>query len=158
MPEGWRVIPNEPTRESGQSWVYRVCNTRDETTTFALKRLKNVKRRHRFQREVETMTRLADIGLPVPPVVAQDLTAEHPWFVMPWYSDGSLEDMISNEEREQDAMQRLRVADLVAAALQQLHTADVPIVISNQPMCFAQTVALFSQISVYVLRWTPISD
>jgi tRNA A-37 threonylcarbamoyl transferase component Bud32 len=123
MPEGWRVVPNEPTRESGQSWVYRVRSMRDETATFALKRLKNVKRRHRFQREVEAMMRLAGMGLPVPPVIAQDLTAEHPWFVMPWYPDGSLEDMISNEER--DTMQRLRVADSVAAALQQLHSADV---------------------------------
>jgi hypothetical protein len=42
MPEGWRVVPNEPTRESGQSWVYRVRSMRDETATFALKRLKNV--------------------------------------------------------------------------------------------------------------------
>jgi serine/threonine protein kinase len=123
MPEGWRVVPNEPTRESGQSWVYRVRSMRDETATFALKRLKNVKRRHRFQPEVETMMRLAGIGLPVPPVIAQDLTAEHPWFVMPWYPDGSLEDMISNEGR--DTMHRLRVADSVAAALQQLHSADV---------------------------------
>jgi tRNA A-37 threonylcarbamoyl transferase component Bud32 len=108
--------------ESGQAWVYRVRRS-DVQGIFALKRLKNTKRRARFEREVQTMDRLASSGLPVPAIVASDLTTDRPWFVMPWYDAGSLQEIIESGDVPHE--ERLHLVHAVAVALASLHAAGV---------------------------------
>ena len=89
LPRGWHSTGE--THQSGQAWVYRV-NRRNDPREYALKRLKNPGRRNRFVREVETMTRLRAAGLAVvPEIVEAELEGDQPYFVMPWYADGSLQ-------------------------------------------------------------------
>jgi hypothetical protein len=57
-------------------------------------------------REVETMIRLREGGIEVIlPVIAHDQTEDHPYFVMPWYEAGSLEEAI---RRRNTALRRRR--------------------------------------------------
>ena len=91
LPEGWVIASWQA--ESGQAWVYRVHRLGEVSgRLYALKRLKNPRRRERFRREVEAMRRLRnEHGVAVPEIVAADLEVERPWFVMSWYGGGSLE-------------------------------------------------------------------
>lgn len=94
LPDQWRTDGWQT--ESGQTWVHRV-RYRDERSAvpYALKILKNPARRERFAREVRTMQSLAKVqGASVPEIVDHDLQADRPWFAMPWYSEGSLQDVI----------------------------------------------------------------
>lgn len=94
LPEGWAIAGWQA--ESGQAWIYRVQRVGEVGgRQYALKRLKNPMRRERFVREVEAMRRLhGEHGAAVPEIMAADLEAERPWFVMPWYSGGSLENAV----------------------------------------------------------------
>jgi len=122
LPSPWRQVGGSAVSESGQAWVYQV-RADDAERTFALKRLKNLKRRDRFEREVQTMQELANSGLPVPAIVSSDLRCERPWFVMPWYSGGSLQDTIDSGVIPLE--ERLRLVKTTADALASLHFAKV---------------------------------
>src|SRR3954451_17477503 len=107
LPDGWE--PAGPVTESGQAWVYQVRRTA-RSGFFALKRLKNPRRRGRFVREVETMSRLRADGLTcLPEIVERDLADERPYFVMPWYSGGSLQHYLETRESLEDPARALRL-------------------------------------------------
>lgn len=123
LPAGWRALDGRKEISSGQATVYPVTRTGD-SATYALKRLNNPKRSGRFKREVETMSGLAEAGLPVPPIVARDLEVEKPWFVMPWFERGHL---ISarNADGTVDHLETLRRLIELANAIQGIHAAGL---------------------------------
>jgi len=91
LPNPWRPVSPPISYVTGQAWVDKVIR-RDQPGYFALKRLKNLARRGRFVREVETASRLSEAGLPVANIVEAGLDHERPYFVMPWIDGGTLED------------------------------------------------------------------
>jgi serine/threonine protein kinase len=96
LPSPWRHHgDNVQPRESGQAFVFKVCRP-DDTASYALKRLKNADRRARFEREIEAMRAVNADGLDiVPTVVDAGVDSKgRPYYVMPWYDDGSLDDAI----------------------------------------------------------------
>ncbi|SEF14413.1 serine/threonine protein kinase [Jiangella alba] len=121
LPKHWPRVAGGALNESGQAWVYEVSRRGEAGRSYALKRLKNPARRERFRREVETMARLADHALPVPPIVDQDLAIERPWFVMPWYTEGSLQKFVGPEAEALGVKDGIDLVRDVAAALRALH-------------------------------------
>src|ERR1700693_5997055 len=99
LPSGWQLATGGQQAEGGQAHVFRVTRANDERV-YALKRLKNhanPERLARFGREVQTMRELRRAGLNViPEVVHASLDDRPPWFVMPWFSAGSLQDAIDS--------------------------------------------------------------
>ncbi len=92
----------------------------------ALKRLKNPNRRERFTREVRTMERLVlEHNVAVPPIVARDLEVDRPWFVMPWYPRGSLEEAVTDARFSSDASGGIKVVVELAEILRDVHAAGV---------------------------------
>jgi len=127
LPTGWRVVLGTTPHESGQSFVYQVRRRGDESI-FALKRLKNTRRRERrerFAREVAEMIRLHDAGLALPPVVAHDLEGKGPYFVMPWYERGSLQSRVDEQVFVDRPLDGLDLLIRMATELQKLHDAGV---------------------------------
>lgn len=116
LPKGWTLVAGAAAFESGQAWVYQVTRGTDGAS-YALKRLKNRNRSERFRREIETMKWLSSQDLPVPPVIADDLEAERPWFAMPWYQQGSLDRVVRVVSRD-DVLYRL---ELVTASQRASH-------------------------------------
>lgn len=123
LPKGWTLVAGAAAFESGQAWVYQVTRGTDGAS-YALKRLKNRNRSERFRREIETMKWLSSQDLPVPPVIADDLEAERPWFAMPWYQQGSLDRVVRVVSRD-DVLYRLELVTAVAEGLSLLHNAGV---------------------------------
>lgn len=123
LPKGWTLVAGTAVFESGQAWVYQVSRGSDEAS-YALKRLKNRNRSERFRREIETMKWLSSQGLPIPPVIADDLEAERPWFAMPWYPQGSLDRVVRVAPRDK-VLHRLKLVIAVAEGLSLLHNAGV---------------------------------
>jgi Protein kinase domain/Kelch motif len=125
LPPGWRATA-QPAKESGQAWVHQVERDPSDGRLYALKRLKNPERRDRFRREVETMLRLRERGLTVlPEVVAHDLEAARPWFVMPWYDGGSLEEMITGGLFRDNPVGGLSLLIEIAKSFAAIHAEDV---------------------------------
>jgi serine/threonine protein kinase len=125
LPQGW--IATGRQAESGQAWVYQV-RRHDEPggQLYALKRLKNPNRKARFVRETEAMDRLRrEHGAAVPEIVAHDLEAERPWFLMPWYDAGSLEDAVSDRRFWSDLSAGLDLLVSLAEILADVHVAGV---------------------------------
>lgn len=125
LPRGWESTAW--ATESGQAWVYRVRQQADASARlFALKRLKNPNRRERFTREVRTMERLVlEHNVAVPPIVARDLEVDRPWFVMPWYPRGSLEEAVTDARFSSDASGGIKVVVELAEILRDVHAAGV---------------------------------
>lgn len=121
LPNGWRAVGD--ALESGQAWVYPAV--RESTAEkCALKMLKNPRRRDRFVREVEAMQSLRDVGCEcIPPIVALDLSASRPWYAMPWYEDGSLEQHLPRVATEVEVESALNLAISIATALADVHAA-----------------------------------
>jgi serine/threonine protein kinase len=122
LPSGW--IATGRQLESGQAYLHEVQRP-GGSDFYALKALKNVNRRERFAREIENMRRLRNLGVHVvPEVVEADLDAERPYFVMPWYRDGSLQDRIDNAAYVNDPRQGLTVLVQLAISLEAIHKQD----------------------------------
>ncbi|WP_433316001.1 serine/threonine protein kinase [Micromonospora chersina] len=120
-PAPWmKANPKDQPDEGGQAYIFQVVRPEDQRL-YALKRLKNKKRRSRFVREVEVMEQLSALGFQVPPVVAKYLDDDNPCFVMPWYPDGSLEEQIA-QETQSTLPERLALLVAVGTALQQIHS------------------------------------
>jgi serine/threonine protein kinase len=122
LPPPWRPSSPSVTFESGQAYVDKV-NRPDSDQDFALKRLKNVnrrERRERFTREVKIAKALSDSGLPVVEIYEAIFDADRPYFVMPWMSEGTLEDLALGGSRA-EPIPALALLDRVAAALQAVH-------------------------------------
>ena len=125
LPEGWQSTGL--TEESGQAWVYQVHRRGDTSDSrFALKRLKNPDRRQRFAREVAAMDRLRrEHAVAVPDVIEQDLPAQRPWFVMPWYDGGSLERAVSDGRYRTNLVGGLAALIELAEIIADVHAAEV---------------------------------
>jgi serine/threonine protein kinase len=126
LPQGWEIVPGEQPSETGQSWVFKVHRV-GEADTFALKRLKNSKNKHRrerFVREVSTMESLRDQGIALPEIVEHDLELDPPYFVMPWYEEGSLESKVADRSYAEAPLDGLELLIRIAYELERLHAAD----------------------------------
>lgn len=87
--ERWNVIRS--LNEGGQGWVYVVRDLREEIKEDAvLKRLKNLGRIARFEREIEAYMRLEHPG--IPPIVDYSVEGK-PFIVMPYYTGQALAEM-----------------------------------------------------------------
>src|SRR5437762_8800415 len=87
----WRHVRDLPA--GGQAHTFEVRNEKDPTdsTRYALKRLKNVKRLPRFKREVEVISRLNHPH--VIKIVDSDLETDRPYLVSEFCPGGSLADI-----------------------------------------------------------------
>lgn len=125
LPTGWRVAG--PQFESGQSWVF--CVRRDTSShghLYALKRLKNPERRERFVREVGVMDKLRrEHGASVPEIIDSDLEVERPWFVMPWFGEGSLQAAVIDARFKNKPVDGLYRVTQLGETLSDVHAAGV---------------------------------
>ena len=117
LPKGWCSV-GEPI-ESGQAVVFKAQRHGDDAT-YALKRLKNPKRKERFCREVQVMLAISDY-CPIPPILFHDLSTERPFFAMPWYSNGSFEQAIDGRLYVNDLSGGIARLISIAQALSTLH-------------------------------------
>ena len=120
LPRGWKPVEGMRTRESGQAYVYPVRRDGDQRV-YALKRLRNDKRAARFKREIVTMRALHAAGLPIPEIVECDDEAGTPFFVMPWFHDGTLEGRVEDGAFARDLDSGLTFLIGLAEALAQVH-------------------------------------
>jgi hypothetical protein len=122
VPKPWTIPPGGRKLESGQAWVYEVVGP-SGTKRFALKRLKNPKRADRFKREIEAMSALRSRGVSVvPPVIEESVDPQgRPYYVMPWYADGSLEEAITTGRFAGSPVDGLELLVRIAQALRVLH-------------------------------------
>ena len=89
-----------------------------------LKRLRNPKRRARFEREVESMRTLAAAGVPVPPVIAEGVTMDadaKPYYVMVLYERGSLQGAVEDGRFTEDHAAGIDLLRAVCGALAAMH-------------------------------------
>lgn len=124
LPPQWRP-QGEPAR-GGQAEVFRVRREGDDAE-YALKRLIDPSRSARFTREVATMQLLTASGVHgLPPVVESGEWGRksRPYYVMPWYSKGSLQDLVDSADAA-DLPARLDLLFQVARLLQAVHAAGV---------------------------------
>ncbi len=125
LPPPWRRHEDDiKIDKTGQGDVFKVRRPVDDGT-YALKRLKNPKRSARFQREVEAMKAMSetDIGI-VPPVIDSNVDSKgHPYYVMPWYDNGSLETAV-NDGRFTDPADAIRILLRLTDALEVLHSHE----------------------------------
>lgn len=125
LPKGWRPAGQKRQFESGQAWVYE-ASLNGSSRVCALKRLKNSARSERFRREVKTMLRLRERGIMgIPEVVDFNLEEDRPWFAMPWYEDGSLEERVRGATFRDNPLVAVRLLVQVARAVELLHNAGV---------------------------------
>ena len=85
---------------------------------------KNVKRVARFEREIDAMRQLNASGLAIVPTVL-DAGVDpqgRPYYVMPWYEDGSLEEAIV-DGRLEDTNAAVRILLQLVDALEVLHSS-----------------------------------
>jgi serine/threonine protein kinase len=119
----WKILGT--LKEGGQSWVYRVIDTKGEFDgTFALKRLKNRDRIARFRTEVEILRRLQD-----PHIVKlidaqiQDDASDDSFLVMPIAANGDLDERLQLYKDQIESV--VTVAVQVANALGHAHKEGV---------------------------------
>ena len=123
LPSPWQHHRDNVQLESGQAHLFKVCRS-DDTGDYALKRLKNVKRVARFEREIDAMRQLNASGLAIVPTVL-DAGVDpqgRPYYVMPWYEDGSLEEAIV-DGRLEDTNAAVRILLQLVDALEVLHSS-----------------------------------
>jgi serine/threonine protein kinase len=90
---GGRWQNQEQLGEGGQACTFRVVDLKgDRKTSYALKRLKNVKRLERFRSEVEALRSLVDQN--VIKLIDFDFEAEPPYLVSEFCAGGNLEENI----------------------------------------------------------------
>lgn len=123
LPQGWVIDGTQI--ESGQCWVYPVRRAgHREGPLYALKRLKNPRRKERFAREVEAMSTLREEhNVAVAEIVEHDLATDRPWFVMPWYSRGSLQESVDSGDYRDDPRPGILVLLELAEVLADTHAA-----------------------------------
>jgi tRNA A-37 threonylcarbamoyl transferase component Bud32 len=122
----WQVVDGRTLRGGGQGEVF-VVSSPGTAGLYVLKRLRNPKRRARFEREVETMRNLAASGVPVPPVVAEGITPGRdakPYYVMPLYERGSLQQAVKEKRYANDHAAGIDLLRAVAHALSETHAHD----------------------------------
>src|ERR1700730_6301643 len=121
LPSPWRRHDDNVQHESGQAHVFEVRRPND-TASYALKRLKNTDRRARFQREVDAMRQVRASGLAIVPAVVDTGvdSRDRPYYVMPWYHEGSLQATIPSD-RFREPETGIRILLQLVDALEALH-------------------------------------
>jgi serine/threonine protein kinase len=125
LPHHWKS--EGEVGRGGQAQVFRVVR-RDvaaDPDVYALKRLSDPSRAARFRREVAVMALLSAQELAgIPPIVEQGETArrDHPYYVMPFYEHGSLDQYIV---AALPIVDRLQMLTTIAGVLAGVHTAGV---------------------------------
>ena len=66
-----------------------------------------------------------DHSVAVPEIVDRDIGVQQPWFVMPWYGDGSLEDAVRDGRFRSDPIGGLSVLIELAEILADVHAAGL---------------------------------
>lgn len=122
LPKPWVLAPDLRSHVGGQADVLAVVRS-DWEGIFALKRLKKPLRQERLSREIEAMRLLYDAGIRVPPVLGSDPTDRRPWFVMPWYDSGSLDNLIGSDTLT--VVAGLRLIGQLAATMMQIHSTNL---------------------------------
>jgi serine/threonine protein kinase len=121
LPRGWKAASNGQN-EGGQGWLVEARRDFDDKT-YAIKLLKDKdNRRERFEREVRVMARLHKEGvLGIPEIVASgDTSKGRPYYVMPWFPQGSLEGAMALSLED-----KLQILLDLAAVLQGVHEREV---------------------------------
>ena len=96
--ERWEVL--RELSQGGQGWTYVVRDTTGEFPgELALKRLKNLKRIDRFEREIEATRKLSKHP-GILPVLWFTLEGKDPCFVSPYHDGGTIEDRLSEFQRD----------------------------------------------------------
>jgi tRNA A-37 threonylcarbamoyl transferase component Bud32 len=119
----WKQVDGRALKHGGQGEVF-VVSRPGTAGLYVLKRLKNPKRRARFEREVEAMRDLAALGVPVPSVVGEGVTTDskaRPYYVMVFYERGSLQQAIDEGRYANDPAAGIDLLRAVAHALSQMH-------------------------------------
>jgi serine/threonine protein kinase len=96
----------------------------DESTQRVLKRLSNPARRDRFLRELAVMRDMSAADVPVPPVLdtGEDGSGPpKPYFVMPYYERGSLQEAITDKRYLHDPQAGIAMLQDIARALDLMH-------------------------------------
>jgi len=120
----WRVV--ESLNEGGQSWVYRVVDTRGEFQgEFALKRLKRKDRIARFRGEVDVLRRLPheNIVKLIDAQVQEDGSDDDSFLVMPIAKHGDLDSRLALYTDQIESV--VQVALQIARALDVAHKEGV---------------------------------
>jgi serine/threonine protein kinase len=146
----WEI--HEPLGEGGQAHTFRVVDLKgDEKTSYALKRLKNVRRLERFRSEVEALRSLADPN--VIKLIDFDFEAKQPYLVSEFCAGGNLERNISrfNQDPIQALNLFIEICKGVAAAHDKgiihrdlkptnilLRTSEGPPVVADFGICYIE--------------------
>jgi serine/threonine protein kinase len=116
LPKQWSPDDACERIDSGQAEVFPVRRAADGGL-YALKRLKNPARSARFIREIAVMRKLHTAGLSVPEIVEDGIFQGRPYFVMPWFEEGSLEEQIKEGHFADDLTRGLDLLVALADAL-----------------------------------------
>jgi tRNA A-37 threonylcarbamoyl transferase component Bud32 len=120
LPDGWQLTADNTQVEGGQAIVYKVEDACGDGP-FALKRLKNRKRRGRFVREVRSMMQISERGGSViPEITAHDLDDDRPYFVIPWCEE-TLEAAVATARYRDEPADAVGVLIELARALEHIH-------------------------------------
>jgi serine/threonine protein kinase len=124
LPGGWVAVdPSEKMPQGAQGIVTKVQHP-DREGYFVLKRLRKSDRADRFQKEIQQMGELFRRGAPVPEIVDSGVWHGKSWYVMPWYEKGSLDNLISAEQRP-DTLKLISLLAEIGEAIRFVHDAEV---------------------------------
>jgi len=117
----WRIV--EDIDQGGQAHVFKVVDRSDSSgTVFALKRMKNPKRKGRFDQEIGALKLLTHPA--IPKIVDHSVPSdEDQWLVMPFAEDGNLKDKVALFKGNIDST--LQVSLNLADALGHAHDNSV---------------------------------
>ncbi|MEW2441354.1 serine/threonine protein kinase [Micromonospora marina] len=124
LPGGWvAVYPAVKMPQGGQGIVTKVQHP-DREGHFVLKRLRKSDRADRFEKEIQQMDELFSRGAPVPEIIDSGIWHGKSWYVMPWYENGSLENLIGAERRP-DTLKLINLLAEIGEAIRFVHDAGV---------------------------------
>lgn len=120
----WEII--RPIEEGGQAHIYLVkdLKTQDDNT-YVLKRLKNAKRKERFEKEIEA---LRSIESPyIEKVIDFNIrTGKDFYYVMPYYTEKTLESILNSLSG--DFIRSFKIFIKICKGVQNAHTNKTPII------------------------------
>jgi serine/threonine protein kinase len=121
LPRHWSPDGFRERIDSGQAEVFPVRRAAADDGLYALKRLKNPARSARFIREIAVMRELHTSGLSVPEIVEDGVLQGRPYFVMPWFEGGSLEERIKEGHFADELTHGLDLLIALAETLSRAH-------------------------------------
>jgi len=120
----WEII--KPISEGGQAYIYEVKDLKiQDENTYVLKRLKNAKRKERFEKEIEA---LRSIESPyIEKVIDFNIrTGKDFYYVMPYYTKKTLESILNSLSG--DYIRSFKIFIKICKGVQHAHTNKIPII------------------------------